>query len=133
MVFVSSDKDEKQFAEYHGEMDFLALPFSDRGRKDALSKKYKVKGIPSLIVVGPDGEVVTADGRDGVTEDPTGAKFPWKPPSFSELFPSALIGKDGGDVAAASLDSKYLMIYFSAHWCGPCRGFTPELTKVSEA
>jgi nucleoredoxin len=22
------------------------------------------------------------------------------------------------------------MIYFSAHWCPPCRGFTPELVKV---
>ena len=30
----------------------------------------------------------------------------------------------------ASLDSKYLMLYFSAHWCPPCRAFTPELVKT---
>jgi len=24
---------------------------------------------------------------------------------------------------------KVSMYYFSAHWCGPCRGFTPKLAK----
>ena len=27
------------------------------------------------------------------------------------------------------LKGKYLGIYFSAHWCGPCRGFTPKLSE----
>jgi nucleoredoxin len=26
-------------------------------------------------------------------------------------------------------DNKYTAFYFSAAWCGPCRGFTPELVK----
>merc|ERR1712054_369716 len=46
VVFISSDRDEGSFKEYFGEQPWLALPFSARGKKAALSKKYKVSGIP---------------------------------------------------------------------------------------
>ena len=26
-------------------------------------------------------------------------------------------------------DTKYVLLYFSAHWCGPCRQFTPVLNQ----
>lgn len=33
-------------------------------------------------------------------------------------------------VSNADLDSKkYVAFYYSAHWCPPCRAFTPELSK----
>lgn len=35
-----------------------------------------------------------------------------------------------GPVDAEQLKGKYLGIYFSAHWCPPCRGFTPVLRKT---
>lgn len=39
----------------------------------------------------------------------------------------ALIDKDGKKVDQARiLSHPYLLIYFSAHWCPPCRAFTPE-------
>jgi len=39
-----------------------------------------------------------------------------------------LKGKDGADVDTATLnDCDIVGIYFSAHWCPPCRGFTPAL------
>lgn len=31
--------------------------------------------------------------------------------------------------AAPLLKQKVLLLYFSAHWCPPCRAFTPELVK----
>jgi nucleoredoxin len=131
LVFVSSDSDEAAFKEYFGEMPFLALPYAERDAKAALSKKYKVSGIPSLVVVGSDGELITADGRTNVMEDPSGKNFPWTPKTFEQTLPSKLASKDG-EVASSSLDDKHLMLYFSAHWCPPCRGFTPELVKVYE-
>jgi len=27
-------------------------------------------------------------------------------------------------------DCEAVMIYFSAHWCPPCKGFTPKLAEV---
>ncbi|CAF3576239.1 unnamed protein product [Rotaria sp. Silwood1] len=32
----------------------------------------------------------------------------------------------------SELDNKVVGIYFSAHWCGPCRNFTPKLAKCYE-
>merc|ERR1712039_787955 len=28
------------------------------------------------------------------------------------------------------MDKAYVMIYFSAHWCPPCRYFTPQLAEA---
>ena len=36
----------------------------------------------------------------------------------------------GGAVETSSLDDKFLMLYFSAHWCPPCKGFTPQLAEL---
>ena len=55
IIFASSDRDQAAFDEYYGEMPWLALPFSDRDRKAALSKRFKVSGIPMLVLLNPDG------------------------------------------------------------------------------
>lgn len=36
-------------------------------------------------------------------------------------------GPEHRHVSVASLRGKVLGLYFSAHWCGPCRQFTPRL------
>ncbi|CAG5130101.1 unnamed protein product [Candidula unifasciata] len=39
-------------------------------------------------------------------------------------------GKDGARVGVSSLaDNDLLGLYFSAHWCPPCRNFTPVLVE----
>jgi len=129
IVFVSSDKDASGFDEYFGEMPWLALPFEERERKEALSKQFKVRGIPSLVVLDEDGSTITTDGRSAVMEDPEGTKFPWRPTPVRELLRGDFVGKNGAAVPAASLASKHLALYFSAHWCPPCRGFTPQLAE----
>jgi len=81
------------------------------------------------VIVDKDGKTITTDGRTAVMEDPEGANFPWVPPTFADTMPDKLQGKDG-EVSYASLAGKTIGIYFSAHWCPPCRGFTPELVKT---
>ena len=48
------------------------------------------------------------------------------------LAEALLVDKDGGSFSAAEKlnGKKYKLLYFSAHWCPPCRGFTPELAKT---
>ena len=43
-----------------------------------------------------------------------------------ELIPPELKGKNG-EVKFNPKDAPFFGLYFSAHWCPPCRGFTPKL------
>lgn len=49
--------------------------------------------------------------------------------SPQELFGNELVKADGTKVPVSSLKGKTVAIYFSAHWCPPCRMFTPELVS----
>jgi len=128
IVFVSSDQDQPSFDEYFSEMPWLALPYSDRETKDKLSKKFKVQGIPTFIILNPDGTVITDDGRSAVMGDPTGEKLPWTPPTFKDALGDKFL-KGEAEVGLEAVEGKHLGLYFSAHWCPPCRGFTPQLAK----
>jgi len=133
LVFVSSDKDEDQFKEYFGEMPWLALPFEDRDKKQALSKKFKVQGIPTFVLIdGANGALITSNGRADVADDPEGARFPWHPKTLKEMLSGKLLkGEEEVDFSKAIQDT-VVGLYFSAHWCPPCRGFTPQLIETYE-
>ena len=63
VVFVSSDRDMGGFSTYFGCMPWLALPFGSY-LKGAISSKFSVRGIPTLIALDAHtGEVVSNDGR----------------------------------------------------------------------
>ncbi len=69
IVFVSSDRSQKDMAAYMKEvkMPWLALPFESE-RKGALGSKYGVRGVPTLIILDPDGKILSKDGRRDVME-----------------------------------------------------------------
>ena len=89
IVFVSSDRDEAAFSQYYETMPWLALPFAQRAVANELKELFEVGGLPTLVIIGPDGKVVTTDGRSMVDTDPLGEKFPWmdmkKPLSATEV------------------------------------------------
>jgi len=46
---------------------------------------------------------------------------------------SMLVNREGQQFSpSAHLKGKHLMLYFSAHWCPPCRNFTPKLAQAYE-
>ena len=51
---------------------------------------------------------------------------------FRELFTDGLIDADGNVVSLDHLKGKIVGIYFSAHWCPPCRAFTPKLVEFRD-
>ena len=62
IVFISSDRDQSSFDEFFSEMPWLALPLED-DRKAFLKKTFRIRGIPSLVAIGPTGQTVSKDAK----------------------------------------------------------------------
>lgn len=63
IVFISIDKDQAGYMECYESMPWLALPHGDDTAKELL-RYFHVQGIPTLIIIGPDGKTVTREGRN---------------------------------------------------------------------
>ncbi|KAL7536697.1 hypothetical protein ACHAXR_007345 [Thalassiosira sp. AJA248-18] len=91
IVFVSSDRSRDAFEKYHSMMPWLALPFHNQDKKEELSARYKVSGIPTLVILDSDGELITDNGRMAVSNESCIEDFPWIS-SNSIFFDSCLSG-----------------------------------------
>ena len=76
IVFVSLDRDEKQFNEYFAEMPWVTLPFQD-SRIETFSDQYECQGIPYLVVIKQDGTLVSKTGRNDVQSSGAAAIQKW--------------------------------------------------------
>lgn len=112
-VLVSSDKDESSFDEYFGTMPWLALPYAERARKEALSAYFGVQSIPTLAMVDTQGRILTTEARNAVVADPEGSRYPWAEPAVKDLAsgevgrinvsPSVVLLCEGSDAEAKRL------------------------------
>merc|ERR1712154_273452 len=90
LVFVSSDRSEEDFNEYFETMSFCALPFEHRDLKSTLSTKFGVRGIPTLVMVGPVDEktgerpLINENCRGFVESDST-SDFPFEKKNYGDV------------------------------------------------
>ncbi|MCJ8739910.1 hypothetical protein PDJAM_G00052690 [Pangasius djambal] len=130
IVFISSDQDQKHWQDFLQEMQWPALPFKDRHKKMKLWNKYKVTSIPSLVFVdATTGKVVCRNGLLVVKDDPKGLEFPWGPKPFAEVVAGPLLSNNRQTTDSSTLEGSYVGVYFSAHWCPPCRSLTRVLVE----
>ena len=81
VVWCSASRTPQGFETYIKDMPWLALPFQDRQRFEALRAKYKVQSFPTLVFVEADtGRVISGSAREKVAADPNGDGFPYRSP-----------------------------------------------------
>ncbi|XP_071673222.1 nucleoredoxin isoform X2 [Patagioenas fasciata] len=103
-----------------------------------LWNKYRVSNVPSLIFIdATTGKVVCRNGLLVIRDDPEGLEFPWGPKPFSEVVAGPLLRNNGQTLDSSALEGSHVGVYFSAHWCPPCRSLTRVLVesyqKIKEA
>ncbi len=80
VVFVSSDSSEAEKKDYmlKEKMKWPTLAGVESPAGGMLSQAFQIQGIPTLIIITPDGTPLTPNGREHVTMDPKGALKMWQ-------------------------------------------------------
>ncbi|XP_047320515.1 probable nucleoredoxin 1 [Impatiens glandulifera] len=151
MITIQLDDEEDSFKEDLKSLPWLTLPFKDkRARKLVKYFKFELRSLPILVIIGPDGNTLQQDVADIVGEHGSQA-YPFTAERFDHLEElkrkklesqtleevlvsegglDFVIGKEGVKVPISDLVGKTILLFFSAHWCHPCRDFIPKLTEV---
>ena len=82
IMWVSRFREVDSFGQYFTHMKWLALPPQEAmgQRGQYLGEKFKVKSIPTLVLLDEIGNVITLDGRNKIPMDKAGVGFPWRSP-----------------------------------------------------
>jgi len=135
-VFCSIDTNEKVFESYAMKMPWPAIPFGSSLRNKIIDDYLGNQGIPNLSIFGKDGIMLEVDDVvEQVSKDVEAVRFPWPSQTISEVLMCSqyyckyIEGKIE-HIAMTSLDKKYLMLYFAAHWKSTCADFRTKLDKI---
>lgn len=77
IIYVPRDKESDGFLSFLNQMPWLAIPFDEEERIMEHKVKYDIKGIPSLVVLGSKGELITVEGRKEIIEKGEAAFEDW--------------------------------------------------------
>lgn len=71
VIFVSSDRSAKEFADYmkHYKMPFPAMSF-DKAQLKKIKRAYGASGIPNLVLLKPDGTIIKGSYETNGTYSP---------------------------------------------------------------
>ncbi|XP_027181347.1 probable nucleoredoxin 1 [Coffea eugenioides] len=148
IVMIPLDDDEESYKLWFKNMPWLSLPVKDKGC-EKLVRYFELFTLPTVVIIGPDGKTLHSNVAEAIEEHGVQA-YPFTPEKFAELEAiekakreaqtlesilvsgdhNFVIGKDGVKVPVSDLVGKTILLYFSAHWCPPCRAFLPKLIEA---
>lgn len=100
-------------------------------KTNTVRKKGLVGGATYFFSIMPVFEASGDGSKWFYSAQSAATKVATLPAFLQKLFPATLITKGNKTAPTSSLLSgKCIAIYFSAHWCGPCRQFTPKLLEL---
>ncbi|CAL5439715.1 unnamed protein product [Camellia sinensis] len=122
IVFISTDRDSKEFDLHVRNMPWLAIPYEEDKTRQDLCRIFDIKKIPALVLVGPDGKTISTNGRPMVSL--YGARaFPFTQRKIAEL--EADMRKEGDGLPHHVKDPKHEHVLkldmAKAYVCDFCR------------
>ncbi|KAI9098021.1 hypothetical protein K1719_025792 [Acacia pycnantha] len=121
VVLISTDRDLREFNVNRSSMPWLAVPYMDRTRHD-VCRIFDIKGIPALVLIGPEGKVVSMNGKFVVSSYGAEA-FPFTDARIRDL--EAALRKEGEALPQEVEDVKHEHVLkldmAKAYVCDFCR------------
>lgn len=105
------------------------LELKEPAQGDKVEVVYRTEGGETIRALCFTGDV----GLGGSTApEISGFGFSSTYRSIADMLVTSSGAEAGGTRLERLASSKFVLIYFSAHWCPPCRAFTPELVTYYE-
>lgn len=77
-------RSEQSYNSHALTMPWPSVPYADAALRQDLTECFDVRGIPYLVLIDGDGNVITDNGRAEVAEDPDGLVTYKRRPSVSQ-------------------------------------------------
>lgn len=103
LVFISTDQDHDEFICSSSTMPWPAIPYEDQTRQD-LKRIFNIKEIPTLVLIGPDGTILSTNGRNMISSYGAMA-FPFTEARITEI--EATLRKEGERLPRKVQDPKH--------------------------
>lgn len=121
VIFISTDRDQDEFICSLSTMPWPAIPYEDKTRQD-LKRIFDIKGIPTLILIGPDGKTISNNGRAVISMYGAMA-FPFTEPRIAGI--EASLRKEGDRLPRKVQDPKHVhelkLDMAKAYVCDACK------------
>lgn len=121
VILVSTDRDQEEFISNLSTMPWKAIPYEDKTRKD-LKRIFNIKGIPTLILIGPDCKIISSDGRAIISMYGAMA-FPFTETKITEI--EDALREEGETLPSKVQDPKHIhelkLDMAKAYICDACR------------
>lgn len=152
IIFISFDESEHEALQYYKTMPWKMLSYSERNLANDLNIKYGINGrLPTLVLLDNTESIMTMNGCDALLSATSCDQLKrfcsieklnihrheglqcselYKSFPIHSYFSNCVKENNGNIINSLQLDGKIIGLYFSAHWCSPCRHFTPILSEI---